>query len=90
MSLVPYGEEYVLIPARLSPGEAQDHRVRLLGLIGENPQPIIEFTEADGCLHPSSISLQLCLATAAQVQDSGIPPRFGPVAERLLSAQKLL
>jgi hypothetical protein len=79
----------LLIPARLAVGEAPDHRVRLLSLMAEPKAFTIDFTEADGCAHPSAVSLQLCLATVAHLA-AGTPPLFGPEAQRLLSAQKLL
>lgn len=83
-------DDSLYIPAGLAPGEAQDHRARLLGLIAD-PRPFtIEFTESEGCAHPSAVSLQLCLATTAQLTASGMAPQYGPEAQRLLSAQKLL
>ena len=80
----------LLIPARLAVGEAQDHRSRLLGLMDKPGPRVIDFTEADGCTHPSAVSLQLCLAVAAEVAATGTPAQFGPEATRLLAIQKLL
>ncbi|MCW1918959.1 hypothetical protein NX862_09340 [Rhodobacter sp. KR11] len=90
MTLEASADESLYIPARLAVGEAQDHRTRLLGLIAETRPFTIEFTESDGCAHPSAVSLQLCLATAAQLTAAGLAPQYGPEARRLLSAQKLL
>lgn len=83
-------DDKLFIPAQLSVGEAQDHRARLLGLMAEPRSFTIEFTEAEGCSYPSAVSLQLCLAAAAQLGAAGQVPQYGPEAQRLLSAQKLL
>jgi hypothetical protein len=84
------GDASLLIPARLSVGEAQDHRSRLMTLVEEVGTHTIDFSDAEACTWPSAVSLQLCLATAAQLAANGIAPLFGPEAKRLLSAQKLL
>ncbi|NBZ86718.1 hypothetical protein [Stagnihabitans tardus] len=90
MSATLSGDDLLLISARLSVGEAQDNRARLLGLM-DGPGPFtIEFTEVEGCRHPSTISLQLCLAAAAHLRAEGIAQHFGPEAQRLLAAQNLL
>lgn len=90
MSATQSGEDLLLVSARLSVGEAQDNRARLLGLI-DGPGPFtIELTEVEGCTHPSVVSLQLCLSTATHLRAQGLAPHFGPEAQRLLAAQNLL
>lgn len=78
------------IPARLSAGEAADHRSRLLGLMGQAGPLTIEFSEGEGCNFPTAVALQLGLAAAAQLTAAGSPPTWGPEAQRLLAQQKLL
>lgn len=80
----------ILIPARLAVGEAADHQARLLKLVAEGGPRTIDFTEAEGCAFPSAVSLQLCLAAAAELRAQGALSHYGPTAERLLSAQNLL
>ncbi len=82
-------DDPLLIPAGLSPGEAQDHRARLLGLVADGATAI-DFSETADCAHPTAIALQLCLATAAELRAAGRTPVFGAEARRLLSAQNLL
>ena len=78
-----------LIPAILSPGEAQEHKARLHTLFEADPARRIEFTEAEGCTYASAVSLQLCLALVARQRAEGFRPDFGQEAQRLLAAQNL-
>jgi hypothetical protein len=82
--------EEILIAARLAAGEAQENRDRILSLLAGEGLRRIEFTEAEGMIYATAVSLQLCLATAAQLRAAGRDPIFGPEAQRLLAAQTLL